>query len=248
MSTPAPKRVFLPRSERAVPANATHIGRTDAQQIISVSVIVKRKNPLDLHALAGQIVSHEDFDAQFAADPASFEALRTFAHDNGLTVDESASSLSRRTIVLRGTAQAMEKAFGVELHDYEDATTKKRYHTFTGQITMPDTHAPLVDAVLGLDARPVAKPHFRFLKDLKTRTSTASTSNPGATGQPAPFNPPQVAALYDFPTGVNGSGQAIAILELGGGYNASDISTFFGGLGLTPPTVVAVSVAISSAR
>ncbi len=242
MSTPAPKRVFLPRSERAVPANATHIGRTDAQQIISVSVIVKRKNPLDLHALAGQIVSHEDFDAQFAADPASFEALRTFAHDNGLTVDESASSLSRRTIVLRGTAQAMEKAFGVELHDYEDATTKKRYHTFTGQITMPDTHAPLVDAVLGLDARPVAKPHFRFLKDLKTRTSTASTSNPGATGQPAPFNPPQVAALYDFPTGVNGSGQAIAILELGGGYNASDISTFFGGLGLTPPTVVAVSV------
>ena len=49
MSTPAPKRVFLPRSERAVPANATHIGRTDAQQIISVSVIVKRKNPCLLY-------------------------------------------------------------------------------------------------------------------------------------------------------------------------------------------------------
>jgi kumamolisin len=237
MSVPAQKRVVLPRSERAVPANATHIGRTDAQQIISVSVIVKRKNPLDLHALAGQIVSREDFDQQFAADPASFEALRTFAHQHGLAVDEAASSLSRRTIVMRGTAQAMEQAFGVELHDYEDATTKKRYHTFSGQVSMPETHAPLVEAVLGLDARPVAKPHVRFLKDLKTRTST-----PGATAQPTAFNPPQVAALYDFPTGLNGAGEAIGILELGGGYNASDISTYFGGLGLTPPTVVAVSV------
>jgi kumamolisin len=237
MSSPAPKNITLPRSKRAVPENANHIGRTDPQQIISVSVIVKRKNPLDLHALAGQIVSHEDFDQQFAADPASFEALRTFAHENGLTVDESASSLSRRTLVLRGPAQAMEKAFGVELHDYEDAKTKKRYHTFTGEVSMPDTHAPLVEAVLGLDARPVAKPHVRFLKDLKKANDA-----PAATGQPVAFNPPQVAQLYDYPTTVNGAGQTIGILELGGGYNTSDITTYFQGLGLTPPTVVAVSV------
>src|ERR1700679_3678329 len=98
MSSPAPKRVILPRSERSAPAKANHIGLTDPQQIISVSVIVKRRNPLDLHALGGQIVSHADFDAQFAADPATFEALRTFAHENGLAVDEAASSLSRRTL------------------------------------------------------------------------------------------------------------------------------------------------------
>src|ERR1039458_1645251 len=130
MSSPAQKRVVLPRSERGVPANAKQIGRTDPKQVLSVSVIVKRKNPLDLHALAGQRVSREDFDAQFAADPASFDALRGFAHEQGLTVDEAASSLSRRTLVLRGPAQAMEQAFGVELHDYKDAKTKKRYHGF----------------------------------------------------------------------------------------------------------------------
>jgi kumamolisin len=56
------------------------------------------------------------------------------------------------------------------------------------------------------------------------------------------FNPPQVAALYDFPTTATGSGETIGILELGGGYNTSDIDTYFGGLGLTPPPVVAVSV------
>lgn len=214
MSSPAQKRVVLPRSDRAVPAHATHIGRTNAQQIISVSVIVKRKNPLDLHALGGQIVSRADFDTQFAADPASFDALRRFAHENGLTVDESASSLSRRTIVLRGPAQAMERAFGVELHDYEDATTKKLYHTFSGQVTMPETRAPLVEAVLGLDARPVAKPHFRFLKDLKRKKKPKPAP---ASATPEPFNPPQVAELYNFPASVNGTGQTIGILEWGAG-------------------------------
>jgi kumamolisin len=237
MVSPAQKRVVLRGADRAVPGNATHIGRTDPKQIISVSVIVKRKNPLDLHALGGQIVSREDFDTQFAADPATFDALRTFAHQNGLAVDESASSLSRRTLVLRGPAQAMEKAFGVELHDYEDETTKKRFHGFTGQVTLPDTHALLVDAVLGLDARPVAKAHFRFLKDLKKKKNP----NAGA-AQPVAFNPPQVAELYDYPTSVNGAGETIGIIELGGGYNTSDLSTYFGGFGLTTPTVVAVSV------
>jgi kumamolisin len=236
MSSPAQKRVVLPRSERGVPANAKQIGRTDPKQVLSVSVIVKRKNPLDLHALAGQRVSREDFDAQFAADPASFDALRGFAHEQGLTVDEAASSLSRRTLVLRGPAQAMEQAFGVELHDYKDAKTKKRYHCFTGQVTMPETHAPLVEAVLGLDARPIARAHFRYLKNLKKK------KKPRATAQPAPFNPPQVAALYNFPTGVNGAGQTIGLIELGGGYTTSDVTTYFGGLGIKAPTVVAVSV------
>jgi kumamolisin len=131
----------------------------------------------------------------------------------------------------------MEKAFGVELHDYEDATTKKRYHAFTGEVSLPETHAPLVEAVLGLDARPVAKPHIRFLKDLKKASDAAA-----ATGQAVAFNPPQVAELYDYPTTVNGAGETIGILELGGGYETSDIQTYFTGLGLTPPTVVALSV------
>ncbi|HVT96029.1 MAG TPA: S53 family serine peptidase [Acidobacteriaceae bacterium] len=235
MSSPAQKRVVLSRSERNVPANASLVGRTDPKQALSVSVIVKRKNSLDLHALAGQRVSREDFDAQFAADPADFEALRVFAHDHGLTVDEAASSLARRTLVLRGPVEAMEKAFGVELHDYKDGRTKKRYHCFTGHVSLPEAHAPVVDAVLGLDARPLAKPHFRYLKNLKKK-------KPKAAPAPVPFNPPQVAALYKFPTGVNGAGQTIGIIELGGGYTTSDITQYFGGLGIKPPTVVAVSV------
>ncbi|MGB7759309.1 MAG: S53 family peptidase, partial [Bryobacteraceae bacterium] len=63
---------------------------------------------------------------------------------------------------------------------------------------------------------------------------------------------PQVAALYDFPTGLTGQGQSIALIELndidqtgkptGAGYQASDLATYFKGLGIAAPTVVAVSV------
>ena len=239
MSSPTQKRVVLPRSERVAPKNATGAGRTDARQVISVSLIVKRKKPLDLKALGGRVLSHEEFDQQYAADSASFNALRAFAHQHGLAVDEGASSLSRRTMVLRGPAKAMEQAFGVELNDYQEAGTGRRYHGFTGQVSLPETHAALVEAVLGLDARPVAKPHFRFLSKGSKKIVVAPDQ---AQAQATAYNPPQVAALYDFPTTGNGAGQTIGILELGGGYNTSDLDTYFGGLGLSVPQVVAVSV------
>ena len=238
MSSPAQKRVTLSHTQRVAPPNASHVGATDPQQVISVSLIVKRKNPLSVRELGGRRVSREEFDQKYAADPASFEALRQFAHLHGLAVDEAASSLARRTLVLRGTVQAMQQAFGVELHDYEEIPESKpgvprrkarRFHGFTGDISMPDTHAGLVDAVLGLDARPIARPHFRFLSNAQQ-------------GQAQPFNPPQVAELYNYPTNLTGAGQTIGILELGGGYNTSDLDTYFQGLGLNVPTVVAVSV------
>lgn len=242
----SPRRVNMPRSQRVEPRHATHIARSSPQQTISVSLIVRRKNPLSLRELGGKRVSREEFDRLYAADPADFEALRQFAHQYGLAVDESASSLSRRTLVLRGPVQAMEQAFGVELHDYEAGESAAsgaprvpkghRFHAFTGTISLPEEHAPRIEAVLGLDARPIAKPHFRV------RETVGGATPPAAAAEPQPFNPPQVAALYSFPTGGNGSGQAIGIIELGGGYNTSDLDTYFQGLGLNTPTVVAVSV------
>jgi kumamolisin len=239
MSSPTQKRVVLPRSERVAPKNATSAGRTDGRHVISVSLIVKRKKPLDLKTLGGRILSHEEFEREFAADPASFQALRRFAHQHGLTVDEAASSMPRRTLVLRGPARAMEQAFGVELNDFEETGTGRRFHGFSGHVSLPQTHAALVEAVLGLDARPVARPHFRFLRKRKKRIIVAPNQSQA---QATAFNPPQVAALYNFPTSVNGAGETIGILELGGGYNTSDLDTYFGGLELTVPNVVAVSV------
>jgi kumamolisin len=226
-------RVSFPKSERKTHPGATVAGRTGAQRNISVSVIVKRKNPLDLEKMIGQPISQEEFSEKYAADPASFDHLREFAHKHGLTVDEGASSLARRTMVLRGPASKMEAAFGVTLNDF--GKEGKTFHSYTGTISMLQEYAEPVEAVLGLDNHPIAKPHIRMLDQQKK-------GKPKHPAQAASFNPPQVAQLYDFPTGVNGAGQTIGILELGGGYNASDLSSYFGGLDIPEPKVTAVSV------
>jgi kumamolisin len=69
----------------------------------------------------------------------------------------------------------------------------------------------------------------------------APASAPAA-GQPTSMTALQVAELYKFPAGTDGTGQTIAIIELGGGYTASDLQTYFSGLGLPVPSVTAVPV------
>ena len=56
------------------------------------------------------------------------------------------------------------------------------------------------------------------------------------------FSPPELAKLYKFPAGADGTGQCIAIIELGGGFRAADIRAYFQKLGLPVPAVTAVRV------
>ena len=100
-------------------------------------------------------------------------------------------------------------------------------------MSVPEPESAVIESVLGLDTRPIAQPHIRWLSQI-------GNANPHAAQ--ASFTPPQVAKAYDYPTAVNGGGQCIALIELGGGYEDSDVETYFGQLGITPPTVVAVPV------
>src|SRR5260370_33701176 len=96
----------------------------------------------------------------------------------------------------------------------------------------------MVPALLGLDNRPQAKPHFRTHLSPMTARARALQQQPAGT-----FTPVQVAKLYDFPAAANGSGQCIAIIELGGGFRARDVKSYFKStLKITPPKVVAISV------
>jgi kumamolisin len=89
--------------------------------------------------------------------------------------------------------------------------------------------------VLGLDNRRHARPHFRRLPKLG-----------GGWWAPAvgvSYPPNQIAALYNFPTNLNGAGETIALIELGGGYRMPDLVKYFASIGVSPPpSVTAVSV------
>jgi len=107
------------------------------------------------------------------------------------------------------------------------------YRGRTGAVHVPKELTGIVEAVLGLDDRPIAKAHFQRLRAPSGVAGRAATAS---------FTPTQLARLYNFPTGVDGQGECIAIIELGGGYRTADIKTYFVGLGLPTPQVTAVLV------
>src|SRR6185437_11008822 len=93
----------------------------------------------------------------------------------------------------------------------------------------------VVLAVLALDTRPQARPHFRTL-------GGRGVAPHAAAAQGNTYPPNQVADIYKFPAGTTGAGQTIAVIELGGGFSTSDLHTYFGGLGIAVPSISAVSV------
>jgi kumamolisin len=224
-------KVALPGSEKAPMPGATQVGPTDPNQIVEVSVVLKQRRPLNLEDLQGKILSHDDYASAYGADPENIARVKAFAVSNNLRVIDRADEVARRTVTLQGTVANLEKAFSVTLNDYTHP--KGRYRGRTGAVHIPADLHDIVQGVFGLDNRPQAVPHFRF---------RAQAGASDAATQPTSYSPVQVAQLYRFPTGVTGAGQTIGILELGGGFKQSDITTYFQSLGISAPTVTSVSV------
>jgi kumamolisin len=207
----------------------TRVGDQPNDEMIEVSIILKPKSRAAALHKGGVAVSREEFAARHGADSAVIEKVKEFAKESGLNVSEV--SPERRTVKLEGTAAKMLKAFEVKLDLYEHEG--HTYRARTGGIKLPSGLVPSVEAVLGLDNRPQAATHFRVRGQKTPKASSAAGVS---------YTPPQVAQLYQFPSNVDGTGQTVGILELGGGYRAADLESYFSSLGVTPPTVTSVSV------
>jgi len=231
MSSSNTKKIPLKGTEHATLPGTRAIGPTDPHQLIEISVVLKHRKALPLAEEDIQIVSHNDFAKLFGADPQHVDKIRQFAQDNNLQLLERGDELLRRTVTLAGTAAAMEKAFNVELTEFEYDNGSYRGHT--AALQLPEEYASFVTGVFGLDNSPVAQPHIRrrgASQPFGTRASSVS------------YTPPQVTKLYGFPQDANGNGQTIGLIELGGGYRPADIREYFHALGLQPPTLRSISV------
>ena len=182
-------------------------------------------------------LTREELTAAYGADPRDLTRIEDFAQAHGLTVTEV--SPAKRSVVLSGTVAAFSDAFGVSLATYE--YWGGTYRGRVGAVHVPAELAEIVQGVFGLDNRPQAKPHFRILKEAGTNgISDSRDSSPSPNTQS--FTPTQLARLYNFPPGLNGHGQCVAIIELGGGFHTRDLTTYFGQLGVPTPQVKAMTV------
>jgi kumamolisin len=179
----------------------------------------------------GGYLTREEFAARHGAEPRDLAAVRAFATAHGLAVVEE--NAARRTVVLSGTVAQFSAAFAVQLQQFEHP--EGTYRGRIGAIYLPKELDGVIEAVLGLDNRPQASPHFRIRRNRRRSKKTA------AAAASVSYTPLQVASLYDFPA-ASGNGQCVAIIELGGGFRPADLSTYFAGLKLGTPNVFAVSV------
>ncbi len=223
---PFEERIVLRGTESVHRPGLEAAGPVKVDETVSVSVILQRASTLRSSGEGASNTEGADGTAvSLGANPSDISAVEEFAHHAGLTVKES--DARKRRVILTGTAEEMQKAFSTELVTYRESATGREYRGRKGTLSVPKDLEGIVTAVLGLDTRPIAKPHF-----IARETAAAATS----------YTPPQVAAMYNFPTAGNGSGQTVAIIELGGGYRKTDLDTYFKGLKLNSPNVTAVSV------
>jgi kumamolisin len=176
------------------------------------------------HGHARHGLSREEYRTRHGTTQQVIDEVEAFAKAHGLAVESS--DASAHTVKVRGTyAQAIAMLQPDEIGVYAGA--KHHFVSRSGHIHLPEGLLPHVVAVMGLDQRPVASPHFR-------------QAAPG--GQIA-YTPLQVAAAYQFPTGLDGTGQTIGIIELGGGYADADIAAYFSSEGVNRTgTLTSVSV------
>jgi kumamolisin len=172
-------------------------------------------------------LTRRELAARYGADRKDLAAIEDFATEHGLRVRQA--SAGRRSVVLVGPASRMQDAFSTRLSRY--SSPEGDYRGRSGHLHVPARVAPAIEAVLGLDDRPQATTAHRVVPHERLEQARKTS-----------FTPPRIAELYDFPRDLDGRGQRIGVIELGGGFRRSKLRSYFEKLGKPMPKFTAVSV------
>src|ERR1700733_5959510 len=119
---------IIPGSERQKYTRGQIVGPCEGDESVGVTVMGRRKNSTEFERLGRQFeqpslsdpvqpLTPEEFAERFGADPVDLQAVADFAAQNGLQVEET--DAARRIVVLSGSVEQMNKAFGVALQKCE---------------------------------------------------------------------------------------------------------------------------------
>ena len=225
----AEDRVPLPGSERDAPEIRRAAVSVPADETIQITVVLRRRAEVPEAALnRATPLSRNELAQTYGADPADVALATRILTSAGAQI-VGVDPASRRLRVA-GSVGVLCAIFGTSLKvatEQEPDGTVVTYRQRTGNLSLPAALDGVVIAVLGLDDRPQTRTRFQIAAPAAVTTS---------------YTPPQLAEIYQFPAGTDGTGQTVAILELGGGFTQAELTSYFRSLGITPPTVTAVGV------
>jgi kumamolisin len=250
MNTHDQAMIAIPGSHRPPLPQAKLLRQADTTQRIKVSIYARR-NPrppnaspasedLFSTALPGKrkYLDQDQFNTLYGADPADLDKIVKWAQECHLKIVDR--SVPKRRVLVEGAIGDINKAFGVQLNEY-DHPKIGHYRGREGDVHVPSDLHGIVVGVFGLDTRPVGRPRRRKsnVKPVDWQTVHASgkaggTAAKGSTPFPGTFYPPQVAGLYNYPARLDGSGQNVGIFAFNGqprdahgGYSAAALQTYF---------------------
>ncbi len=188
-------------------SNAIDRGPVAADTMFDLVVGVRMQNEHRLPyvqeklAARGDALSPGDFGERFGATPADYSRFVSWLQGQGFTIVRT--SPARTTVTVRGDAAAVARAFGVEVHNYED-----QYGAFTASptpIAIANEAFNVVSGVVGIDNSVRWAPHLHY---------PAAFPNAGLGAQ----TPADLQSRYNEVIGAGGvtspgMGQTVAVLS-----------------------------------
>lgn len=229
--------VALPGHLAPLVAGSQYLGRMSAAERIDLAIVLPLRNADALNGLLrriydpsdtlyGQYLSPSSFAEGYGPTQADYDAVKAFALSQGLTVTHEHSN--RLILDVSGPAANVEPAFGVTLRQYQTPDGRV-YRAADANPTAPDALAGKIAAIAGLSTSIVhtAKLKIHHDSSLAQSASRKPLSYSGHKG----YSPADILAgygLYSTVTGgsATGSGEVLAVLELGTGYSASNVSAY----------------------
>ena len=222
----------------AEPIAARAISHTSAQTMVPLAVALPLHNEAALDDLLGRLynpkdplyghfLSTSDFVARFAPTASEYADVVRYLQGMGLSV--TGTHGNRLVVDVVGTASTVERAFGTNLYNYNDASGRQFFAPSSEPLVAAGM-ADKISAIVGLDS----SAHWSTNASALT-SEVASAAQPWQIGHGpgGAMNPNDIVTAYSLKgltlkgstTANNGAGQTIALFELDG-YKASDIATY----------------------
>ena len=176
----------------------------------------------------GKYLTSEEFIESFAPTKQDYDTVIAYANKLGLKV--IGTHPNRILLNVSGPTKSIEASLNLKLNTYQQKNGRKFYAP-DNEPTVPAAIASIINGIVGLDNASVWHT-FNRRKDISIDLLNASSSLSFPSGPGGGYAPSDVKIAYNL-NGVsaNGSGQKIALFELGA-YLATDITAYTSYFGL----------------
>lgn len=235
--------VTLSGNTPAIVHDSQLVSHANPEKTIEIVVGLKLHDEGELDALIArqqdpdspdylQFLSREEFNRRFAPSQSDADEVQRYLTSQGLQIISVAPN--RLLIHAQGRVSQLEKAFNVQINEYQTQTATGLQSFFSNDRdpVIPLHLKNVVQSIIGLDT--ISQFESRISKPVPDAQPAAPKPHRRGAGQD-PLSPQDVAGAYNFPNNNNGhvgdvkfSGKGVKVaIATAYGYSRQDIQTYW---------------------